>query len=330
MQYKNLVRSTTEKGIKKWLKRYPSDNILFHHRFPTSTDNVKNACHPFSTGDFFKTNYVLVHNGHISNDDKLRQEHEARGIKYYSMQPDGFSFNDSEALLWDIALYLEGEQTELKATGNIAFICMAMGKGNQHDRLYFGRNSNPLNMKFNDHILMLSSEGKGEPIEQNTLYNFDYKTRKLETKPLEIPQYVYTTPTVYGSGYTAEDYYEYEEEYETSGYSDSIEQMADRGLGLVRISRMSHVAKQIDLQLIHNRIFRACDGWYNEVFEQLQFEYDCLSILYDKQASFNLPTIDIRYTLDIYEELEDKLDTEYTDKNQCNLEFNTQGGKESE
>src|SRR4051812_11361997 len=59
-QEKNLIRSTTERGIKKWLKRYPSSNILFHHRLPTSTDNVKNACHPFSTKDVFRTNYVLV------------------------------------------------------------------------------------------------------------------------------------------------------------------------------------------------------------------------------------------------------------------------------
>ena len=59
----HLVRSTTEHGIMKYLKKNLSKQILFHHRWPTSTDNVKNACHPFSTGDHFKTNYVLVHTG---------------------------------------------------------------------------------------------------------------------------------------------------------------------------------------------------------------------------------------------------------------------------
>ena len=190
-EFGNLVRSTGEKRIRKWLDRYPSRSILFHHRLPTSTDNVHNACHPFSTGQHFKTNYVMVHNGSIHNDYELHEAHAKLDIKYYSEQPDG-GFNDSEALLWDVALYLEGKQTELKVKGNVAFVCLAVGKGNKHDRLYFARNTNPLNMLLNENLLMLSSEGEGEPIDPYTLYEYDYVNGKLKTKELAIPTYTYT------------------------------------------------------------------------------------------------------------------------------------------
>lgn len=142
----HLVRSTTEHGIKKWLSKYQATSVLFHHRFPTSTDNTKNACHPFSTKDYFDTNYVLVHNGWISNAYELATAHEKLGIEYHSVQDDG-RFNDSEALLWDVALYLEGKQDSLKARGPIAFICIATpSDGRKSKHLFFGRNTNPLNM----------------------------------------------------------------------------------------------------------------------------------------------------------------------------------------
>jgi hypothetical protein len=169
-----------------WLDKYPSTNILFHHRFPTSTENIKRACHPFSTKDFFDTNYILVHNGVIRNDDELKAEHEAMGIKYSSEHPDG-SYNDSEALLWDVALMLEGKQKGLKALGAIAFVCMAIKPGRKHDKLYFARNTNPLNLLYEDDIgFMLSSEGPGEPIVSDALYSYNYVTRVMKTTPLEM------------------------------------------------------------------------------------------------------------------------------------------------
>ncbi|HET7630655.1 MAG TPA: hypothetical protein VFK03_04765, partial [Candidatus Saccharimonadales bacterium] len=199
----HLVRNTKEKRILNWLGKHKSSSILFHHRFPTSTDNVKNACHPFSTKDFFKTNYVLVHNGHISNSYSLKREHEKLGIKYHSVQSNG-RFNDSEALLWDVALYLEGQQSELKAEGNIAFICLAQPKdGRKTRKLYFGRNTNPLNLHFSKQTLMLSSEGPGEATEAHQLYEYNYRTKKLTHQPLDIPIYrPVTSTTTYGSDYS--------------------------------------------------------------------------------------------------------------------------------
>lgn len=192
-----LVRNPKEKSILKWIKNHPAKSLLFHHRMPTSTDNVKNACHPFSTQDFFDTNYVLVHNGHISNSRELKPKHEKLGIEYYSMQKDG-RFNDSEALLWDVALYLEGKQDKLNAHGGMAFICMAIPKdGRKSSKLYFARNTNPLVMSFTDEALLLSSEGKeGEDIDADTLYMYNYRTKKLQSSELKIPRY---EPYVAGS-----------------------------------------------------------------------------------------------------------------------------------
>lgn len=190
-----LVRATKQRKILGWLKNHPSKSLMFHHRYPTSTENVKNACHPFSTKNHFATNYVLVHNGHISNSRALKTEHEKLGIEYYSVQKDG-RFNDSEALLWDVALYLEGKQTELKAYGNIAFICLAMPRdGRKPSKLHFARNTNPLNMLLDKSMIMLSSEGEGEAIKADKLYSYNYRSSKLDTKYLVVPGYVSSTPS---------------------------------------------------------------------------------------------------------------------------------------
>jgi len=144
----------------------------------------------------------------------MKIKHESLGIKYYSVQPDG-SFNDSEALLWEVALYLEGKQDEVEARGRIAFICLAVGKGNKHPKLYFGRNTNPLNMHLDDKHLSLSSEGKGEPIRDNTLYSFNLKTLALDTKDLDLKEYVWSG----GSGNTSLErqwaYNDYEDDWQT-------------------------------------------------------------------------------------------------------------------
>lgn len=189
-QETHIVRASKEDKILKWLVKYDSNLLLFHHRRPTSTVNVKRAAHPFSTKDYFdkgKTQYVLAHNGHISNSQALYREHTKLGIKYQSYLQDR-TFNDSEALLWDFALYMEGEQEELKAQGGIAFICVKLTKG-KLDKLYFGRNTNPLNMYRDKDGIELSSEGRGEPIDDQQLYTWNYKLKRLTNKTITIPRY---------------------------------------------------------------------------------------------------------------------------------------------
>lgn len=212
---KNIVRAANENKILKWLVNYDSDLIMFHHRFPTSTINVKRAAHPFSTKGYFgDTQYILVHNGGVYNAKTLKPKHEKLGIKYHSQLQDG-TFNDSESLLWDFALTMEGKQDELKAYGGIAFICVKLVKG-KLSKLYFARNnSKPLNMDYSKGGLSLSSEGDGEPITAHTLHTFNYELKRLTKKKFYVhasdPDYVYIPPKTYTNtcGYGGYDDYKW-------------------------------------------------------------------------------------------------------------------------
>lgn len=187
-----MVHASKEDAILKWLVKYDSNLLLMHHRFPTSTINVKRAAHPFSTKKYFgKTEYILVHNGHISNSDDLFCDHQELGINYHSLLQD-LTFNDSEALLWDFALYMEGQQKELTARGGIAFICLKLVKG-KLEKMYFARNTSPLKMLRTKEGISLASELEGgEDIDSNTLYAWNYKLKRLTSRKLTIPSYAYT------------------------------------------------------------------------------------------------------------------------------------------
>lgn len=166
--------------------------MLFHHRLSTSTIDIRNACHPFSTKDTFEGQYVGVHNGMISNDKKLKEEHEKLGINYVSLQPNG-TYNDSEALIYDLARYFEGEVDTLTAAGSIAFIVVKKDVSGKPMTLFFGHNDgNPLKMKRTDHSLTISSEGEGESIPVNRLHIFDYETETLRTVHMTIPRSAWT------------------------------------------------------------------------------------------------------------------------------------------
>lgn len=195
-----MVHAAKEDNILKWLVKYDSNLLLMHHRFPTSTINVKRAAHPFSTKKHFgKAQYILVHNGSIRNAEELFAEHSTAGIRYHSILQD-LTFNDSEALLWDFALFMEGKQPELKARGGIAFICLKLEKG-KLTKMYFARNSNPLNMLRTKQGISLSSEGVGESIEPDMLYTWNYGLRRLTSKKLTIPSNVYQSAKTYSSNY---------------------------------------------------------------------------------------------------------------------------------
>lgn len=194
--------------------------VLFHHRMPTSTINTRKANHPFSTRAYFdKTDakgtqtveYILIHNGHISNATELFVKHQEQGIEYFSMLDD-LSFTDSEALLWDFALTMEGKQKELTARGGNAMMCLKLVDG-KPKCLYFGRNTNPIWMTKDEEELHLSStgadtsklraEGKTETmVKQQTLYTWYFGNHHLKEQPFIFPSYLQSTSYVYkGASY---------------------------------------------------------------------------------------------------------------------------------
>ena len=227
-----LVRTIYEHDIMSKLKQIQAKEIIFHHRIPTSTKNSSNTNHPIvAISKNYSHNYYLVHNGIISNDESIKKEHYELGIKYSTVEKNG-RFNDSECLLHDLALYLEGikDENEFKVAGSVAFILLQTNKLNQPVALYFGRNHyNPLKIDYDkDEFIILSSEGNGKDIDPNILFRFDYKSKEITTKQFEFPSYSYTCSYSRSGDYYDNDYLErYDKETEkhliTSGEKSSIQ-----------------------------------------------------------------------------------------------------------
>ena len=186
------MHNVDEKQILKLLNKEDTPEVLFHHRFPTSTENVRRACHPFSTKDYFENQYIIVHNGVIRNPFSVKKTHEDAGIEYVSkVNPeDQYSkYNDSEALVYDLAHVLEGKKKALDVYGTIAFIAIKLdGVTKKPMGVFFGRNTgNPLRMKLTKFSLTLSSLGEGDDVEPNFLYYYSYDTHQLTRRYLNIP-----------------------------------------------------------------------------------------------------------------------------------------------
>jgi predicted glutamine amidotransferase len=228
-------RYQSEAGVRKGLAECNASEILFHHRFPTSTINVPDAAHPILVEHKeLKHSYYVVHNGVISNPDELRVQHVKQGYKYTTdiltqyktargkLYNGEVQYNDSEALAIELARTLEGLQEAVRARGSIAYIVMQVERASKKlEAVYYGTNGgNPLTISTGG-ALVIASEG-GIRIPDNVCHRLD--NEGTATVPLEMP--VYYTATTYAAGY----HYAYdkdEEEYipksigETlSGYDD--------------------------------------------------------------------------------------------------------------
>jgi glucosamine 6-phosphate synthetase-like amidotransferase/phosphosugar isomerase protein len=244
--YTDIVHRTTELDIKRALREANAREILFHHRLPTSTDNVKNACHPFkavglNTGHV----YFVVHNGIISNDDELLADHRKHGIAYASKQPDG-RYNDSESLANELMLCFEGKKKwkSFKARGSIAFIALETDQYLKPLKLHYGRNSgSPLMLKDNKKTLQISSQAThAESVEPNIIFTRDYTTQATTRKSVDLGYTYYTNSYGgyygnyynYGTAYQNADSYKDDQHYDkdfadrsenyTDGYADAMEE----------------------------------------------------------------------------------------------------------
>lgn len=183
----SLHRFVNEEDAMKVLEKSEAKDILFHHRIPTSTDNNVKTNHPIvANSDVYKHNYYFVHNGVISNDDELKGEHEKLGIEYSTV--DGNKFNDSEALMHELILIIEGmklpEQFSVK--GSLAFVMIQTDKFNNPLKKFYGRNEfNPLSIDELADVVVLRSEGKNQ-IEPNKLFEYDYETKLTTVSDMKM------------------------------------------------------------------------------------------------------------------------------------------------
>lgn len=197
-------RFTEEQDTMFALGATNAKEILFHHRYPTSTANVEFCNHPIANSKDYKHNYYLVHNGIIHNAQELHAKHTRDNLHYDTehkvtrvteftdfgfrksdMEDDGF--NDSETLLHELALVLEGRKDKLDTKGSIAFILLQTDKDDKPLKLYFGRNhSSPLKFKRTSELFMIASELEGDEVKVDTLYTLDYATNEITESPLQI------------------------------------------------------------------------------------------------------------------------------------------------
>lgn len=221
---KKVRRKTTEAGIMKELEKANSNAILFHHRFPTSTPNVKEASHPITVrNDELDHVYYVVHNGIISNDEDMYKIHKGLGYDYTTeiqkcttyetigktYETKTSMFNDSEALAIELARYIDGKASTMDAKGSIAFVVLQANKRGVVKKVYFGRNaSSPLGIEVDTGMFSIRSEG-GKEIEPQKLFCFDYATNETTMTDMYIGSWVgYTSypDSRFDSAYDRDEY----------------------------------------------------------------------------------------------------------------------------
>lgn len=215
----NLRRFEYENDMVKAIKQEESNEILFHHRTPTSTPNISETNHPILVeNEMLDKKYYVIHNGIISNDLELKKEHEELGFKYTTemseetvyktidreiVSESTVKFNDSEVFAIDLALFLEGKSKKIKSKGSIAFICLETDKKDNIQKIHYGHNDkNPLVIEKSDGMLILKSEGKGEDTEIDTLYSLNYTSNELIEREVNIgDDYRWSKPVDNYDGY---------------------------------------------------------------------------------------------------------------------------------
>jgi len=216
---KGVKRFETQEQVKKELDKEDSSEILFHHRLPTSTENLRDLNHPIVVKNkLLKKHYYVVHNGVISNDQELREKHEKLGFEYTTKLEvketkktrnaeyevvDEF-YNDSECLAIEVALMLEEKQQAIETKGTVAFICIQTNKRGKVEKIHYGRNSgNPLTYEnIDDNIEFIKSVGQGEEMSEYVLFSEDYETGETtSTEKVIANTYGYAQEKYSGMGF---------------------------------------------------------------------------------------------------------------------------------
>lgn len=227
------VRTQTEKEIMEKLEKSEADEIMFHHRLPTSTPNIIESTHPIRVfNDNLKYGYYVVHNGVIRNDEELREQQVKDGFEYTTELKKQFvtnknvyseiMWNDSEAVAIDFCQAIETSK-KMTSEGSIAIVALQFEKkSGKAIALYFGRNEgNPLKIENDANFLSISSES-GKDLKTNTLYRYDYSKNAISESKMTIG--IYQT-SLNSWGYNDwEDYYS--KKY-SGGYFDDNEDFDD-------------------------------------------------------------------------------------------------------
>lgn len=186
------VLKEKEADIRHMIKDSDANEILYHHRLPTSTANLYEAAHPIEVeNDSLKYRYYVAHNGVITNSKELYETHNKLGFTYSTElrketrivtrdraihDSVEIKFNDSESLAIELARYVEGLSKEIGTRGSVAFIMLQVDRETAKTvKVFFGRNTgNPLYIEKNNHLFILkSSSENGIEVEVNKVFAFE-------------------------------------------------------------------------------------------------------------------------------------------------------------
>jgi len=203
-----ILRSTEPAKFMFDLHKKGYNMMLVHHRTPTSTPNYLQQTHPILVShEELKSDFLIVHNGIISNDIELEETHYKLGYgytTYYQESESKYKFNDSESLAIEVARFIESKSKEIGTLGSAAFIALEMDKETEKViQVHFGRNDrNPLNLAATKGRILLSSEGKGSEVKPFMLYSFEPKG-DMKLKKRKMP---FKKPAAITNSYLSGDY----------------------------------------------------------------------------------------------------------------------------
>jgi predicted glutamine amidotransferase len=214
-------RRTHERGIREEfeeVRELQPDAILFHHRFPTSTENLPDAAHPLPIKmKKWKHDYYMLHNGVVTaNFDHGEDEIEKAGyrfgsrveeVKYFRCggktyeRVEDSSINDSEILGYYVAALLEGERKDIPVTGAAACIVARVNKKSKRVTVYAMRNNmNPLKVlrtkTKGGTTLLVSSENTGVNLDAHTIHELDLRSLTFSVKRTVDIGYNYTGESI--------------------------------------------------------------------------------------------------------------------------------------
>lgn len=276
-------RSETEKEIKEKLAAVPfADEIMFHHRNPTSTPNFSAAAHPIlvSNGKL-ACDYYVVHNGIISDDEDYKYFHNEEGYTYTTEMMSAWlvggvlrdqvtQWNDSEALAIELAMDIDsGRVKGIGCMGSISFVAMQINKKTKEVvQTFWGTNgSMPLKAHFVDGaFLAVHSEGTGENCKPHTLYWYDHAKKETYELPYRVGNKAVSNNIVravplpernladvisFGAGYEGEDYPEMPDNYyvlceEANTLREQIKSLDSQNIDTI--------ALEIDLEILQTDI----------------------------------------------------------------------------
>ncbi len=206
-----VERDTFESSILRKLHVCNAPEILFHHRLPTSTQNLDFCTHPILVDNaMLDKKYLVVHNGVVSAPGELKAKHESLGFVYTTdhkythviekkgKEPkvvfESEKFNDSETLAIEFALFLEGKIDSLRYSGTSAVVVVEIKKETDRvEKVHFGRNTgNPLVTRTVGHkkgnVSIISSAGGGVEVEAGVLNTIDKVTDTMTNREVDIGQ----------------------------------------------------------------------------------------------------------------------------------------------